>query len=297
MTLPKVRGKYKFDYNIAHLTWFKVGGNTDILFKPEDIEDLSYFLKEKDNNLAVMVLGAGSNIIIRDGGFDGAVIKLGRLFTEIERMKDGSLAVGTGCLNYNLAKFAAKESIKGFEFLVGIPGTIGGGVAMNAGAFGSEFKDLVMYVEALDEFGNYKQFSSEEIGFSYRKNTLPKGLIYTRVVFRVEAGKIEDIKSKMDEINKSRSTSQPITEKTGGSTFANPEGYKAWELIDKSGLRGFKIGGASMSDKHCNFMINDGTASAADMENLGEFVREKVKKNSGIELQWEIKRVGRNARV
>ena len=152
----------------------------------------------------------------------GAVIKLGRLFTEIERMKDGSLAVGTGCLNYNLAKFAAKESIKGFEFLVGIPGTIGGGVAMNAGAFGSEFKDLVMYVEALDEFGNYKQFSSEEIGFSYRKNTLPKGLIYTRVVFRVEAGKIEDIKSKMDEINKSRSTSQPITEKTGGSTFCKP---------------------------------------------------------------------------
>ena len=297
MALPEIRGKYKFDYNIAHFTWFKVGGNADILFKPEDTEDLINFLKEKDANLEIMVLGAGSNIIIRDGGFAGAVVKLGRSFTEIEKTKDGNLAVGAGCLNYNLAKFAAANSVEGFEFLVGIPGTTGGGVAMNAGAYGSEFKDLVISVEAIDPSGNRKSFSFDEMGFSYRKNSLPKGLIFTKVIFKVKTGKVTDIQSKMNEINKNRSETQPITEKTGGSTFANPDGYKAWELIDDAGLRGYSIGGASMSKKHCNFMINDGSATASDMENLGEFVRKKVKENSGIELKWEIKRVGENGRV
>ena len=297
MNLPKVRGKYKFDYNIAHLTWFKVGGNADILFKPEDSEDLAYFLKEKDSNLEVMVLGAGSNIIIRDGGVQGVVVKLGRSFTRIEELSDGNLAVGTGCLNYNLAKFAATKSIQGFEFLVGIPGTIGGGVAMNAGAYGSEFKNLVISVETIDKDGNYKNFSCEEMGFSYRKNALPKGLIFTKVIFKNKAGNSDQIQSKMDEINQKRSETQPITEKTGGSTFANPDGHKAWELIDDAELRGYAIGGASMSQKHCNFMINDGTASASNMEDLGEFVRKRVKEVSGIELNWEIKRVGRNAGI
>jgi len=297
MTLPEMRGKYKINYNIAHLTWFKVGGNAEILFKPEDIEDLIYFLKENDANLEVLVLGAGSNIIIRDGGFPGAVVKLGRSFTEIEETSDGNLAVGAGCLNYNLAKFAVANSIAGFEFLVGIPGTIGGGVAMNAGAYGSEFKDLVLWVEAVDQSGNSRSFSCEEMGFSYRKNSLPKDLIFTKVIFKTKAGQANEIRSKMDEINKNRSDTQPITEKTGGSTFANPDGYKAWELIDDAGLRGYSVGGASMSEKHCNFMINDGSATASDMENLGELVRKKVKENSGIELKWEIKRVGENGRV
>ncbi len=297
MNLPKVRGKYKFDYNIAHLTWFKVGGNADILFKPEDSEDLASFLKEKDSNLEVMVLGAGSNIIIRDGGIEGVVIKLGRAFTEIEEQPDGNLAVGAGCLNYNLAKFAATKSIEGFEFLVGIPGTIGGGVAMNAGAYGSEFKDLVISVEAIDREGNHKNFSCEEIGFSYRKNALPKDLIFTKVIFKSKSGSSDQIQLKMDGINQKRSETQPITEKTGGSTFANPDGHKAWKLIDEAGLRGYAVGGASMSQKHCNFMINDGNANASDMENLGELVRKRVKENSGIELNWEIKRVGRNARI
>lgn len=297
MDLPKVRGKYKLNYNIAHLTWFKVGGNADILFKPEDSEDLAYFLKEKDPKLEVMVLGAGSNIVIRDEGIQGVVIKLGRSFTEIEEIPDGTFAVGAGCLNYNLAKFAATKSIQGFEFLVGIPGTIGGGVAMNAGAYGSEFKDLVISLEALDKEGNYKNFSCDEIGFSYRKNSLPPDLIFTKVIFKCEPGILSKIQAKMDEINKKRSETQPITEKTGGSTFANPVGHKAWKLIDDAGLRGHSIGGAYMSKKHCNFMINDGTASASDMEKLGEFVREKVKKTSGIELNWEIKRVGRDARI
>lgn len=297
MDLPKVRGKYKFDYNIAHLTWFKVGGNADILFKPEDSEDLAHFLKEKDSNLEVMVLGAGSNIIIRDGGIKGVVVKLGRSFTEIEELPDGNLAVGAGCLNYNLAKFVATKSIQGFEFLVGIPGTIGGGVAMNAGAYGAEFKDLVISVEAIDKDGNYRNFSCEEIGFSYRSNSLPKNLIFTKVIFKGEVGSSDQIQSRMDEINKKRSETQPITEKTGGSTFANPDGYRAWELIDDAGLRGHAIGGASISYKHCNFMINNGTANASDMEGLGEFVREKVKEISGVELNWEIKRVGRDAGI
>jgi UDP-N-acetylmuramate dehydrogenase len=297
MDLPKVRGKYKLNYNIAHLTWFKVGGNAEILFKPEDSEDLAYFLKEKDAKLEVMVLGAGSNIVIRDGGVQGVVVKLGRSFTEIEELPDGTFAVGAGCLNYNLAKFAATKSIQGFEFLVGIPGTIGGGVAMNAGAYGSEFKDLVISVEAIDKSGNYRNFSCDEIGFSYRKNSLPKDLIFTKVIFKCEPGTLSKIQAKMDEINRKRSETQPITEKTGGSTFANPVGYKAWELINDAGLRGHSIGGASMSQKHCNFMINNGTASASDMEKLGEFVRKKVKQVSGIELNWEIKRVGKDARI
>lgn len=297
MDLPKVRGKYKLNYNIAHLTWFKVGGNAEILFKPEDSEDLAYFLKEKDAKLEVMVLGAGSNIVIRDGGVQGVVVKLGRSFTEIEELPDGTFAVGAGCLNYNLAKFAATKSIQGFEFLVGIPGTIGGGVAMNAGAYGSEFKDIVISVEAIDKSGNYRNFSCDEIGFSYRKNSLPKDLIFTKVIFKCEPGILSKIQAKMDEINRKRSETQPITEKTGGSTFANPVGYKAWELIDEAGLRGHSIGGASMSQKHCNFMINNGTASASDMEKLGEFVRKKVKQVSGIELNWEIKRVGKDARI
>jgi UDP-N-acetylmuramate dehydrogenase len=297
MILPKVKGKYKFDYSLAHLNWFKVGGKADILFKPEDKEDLSYFLQEKDKNIEVMILGAGSNIIIRDGGVAGVVVKLGRLFTFIEEMKDGNLSVGAGCLNYNLAKFAAAKSIAGFEFLVGIPGTIGGGIAMNAGAYGSEFKDLVIYVEAIDFSGKFHKFSCEEIGFAYRKNSLPKDLIFTRVIFRAAAGESDKIQAQMDEINKNRAETQPITEKTGGSTFANPSGYKAWELIDGAGLRGYSIGGASMSKKHCNFMINDGAATATDMENLGEYVRKEVKKKSGIELKWEIKCVGRDGRV
>ena len=297
MNLPKVRGEYKFDYNIAHLTWFKVGGNADILFKPKDSEDLASFLKEKDSNIEVMVLGAGSNIIIRDGGIEGVVVKLGRAFTKIEEQLDGNLAVEASCLNYNLAKFAATRSIEGFEFLVGIPGTIGGGVAMNAGAYGSEFKDLVISVEAIDIEGNYKNFSCEEMGFSYRKNTLPKDLIFTKVIFKSKAGNLDQIQLKMDEINQKRSETQPITEKTGGSTFANPDGYKAWKLIDDAGLRGYAVGGASMSQKHCNFMINDGSANASDMEDLGELVRKRSKENSGIELTWEIRRIGRNARI
>ncbi len=297
MTLPLVRGKYKLNYNLAHLTWFKVGGAADILFKPKDAEDLASFLQQNANTLPVTVLGAGSNMIIRDKGIEGVVVKLGQGFTAMEILPDGKLSVGAGCLNFNLAKFAQGHCLKGFEFLVGIPGTIGGGVAMNAGAYGNEFKDIVSSVWTLDKNGKSQQIYSEDIGFSYRKNALSEELIFTKVLFKTKLGDADRIQARMDEIGRSRASTQPITEKTGGSTFANPPGRKAWELIDAAGLRDKRLGDASMSSKHCNFMINNGKATASDMEELGELVRKEVKEQSGVELKWEIKRIGRDGRV
>lgn len=294
MNFQGIRGVFKQNYNLKHLTWLKVGGDADIFFKPEDIEDLKTFLKENNNRFPITVIGAGSNLIIRDKGVEGIVIKLGRNFTDIQFIDNNLIVAGAGCLNSNLAKFCLVNSIAGFEFLIGIPGTVGGGVAMNAGSYGREFKNIVASVEVLDTEGNLIIIPVDRIGFSYRTNSLPKDLIFTRVFF--QAKNKEDpnkIKQKMDEISAIRSSSQPVSEKTGGSTFANPEGFKAWELIDKAGLRGVRVGGACMSEMHCNFMINDNNATATDMENLGELVKQKVKENSGIELQWEIKRIGK----
>jgi len=297
MKLPIVRGKYKENYKLAHLTWFKVGGAADVLYKPVDEDDIANFLKQNGGKLPVTVIGAGSNIIIRDGGVEGVVIKLGSGFTEIEILPEGDLLVGAACLNFNLAKFTQANGIKGFEFLVGIPGTVGGGVAMNAGSYGLEFKDIVKSVYALDKMGAQMQIPLKDIGFDYRKNSLPTNLIYTKVVFRADRGDPNEIKLKMQDINKKRAETQPITERTSGSTFANPEGKRAWELIDQAGLRGMRIGDAVISEKHCNFMINQGNANASDMEQLGEFVKNKVKDHSGIELKWEIKRIGRNEKI
>jgi UDP-N-acetylmuramate dehydrogenase len=294
MNFQGIRGVFKQNYNLKHLTWLKVGGDADIFCKPEDIEDLKTFLKENNNRFPITVIGAGSNLIIRDKGVEGIVIKLGRNFTDIQFIDNNLIVAGAGCLNSNLAKFCLVNSITGFEFLIGIPGTVGGGVAMNAGSYGREFKDIVASVEVLDTEGNLIIVPVDRIGFSYRTNSLPKDLIFTRVFF--QAKNKEDtnkIKQKMDEISAIRSSSQPVSEKTGGSTFANPQGFKAWELIDKAGLRGVRVGGACMSEMHCNFMINANNATATDMENLGELVKQKVKENSGIELQWEIKRIGK----
>ncbi len=305
--LPKILGKYKLNYNIAHLTWFKVGGNAEILFKPKDAYDLINFLKQNaqnsENKLPITVIGAGSNLIVRDGGIDGFVVKLGAGFTEININKEGLLEVGGGCLNYNLSRFALQNNIKNFEFLVGIPGTIGGGVCMNAGAYGNEFKDILKYVHAVDHEGNEFKITINSESFSYRKNhlnllhlnnTAKGGLIFTKAIFNVEKGDAEEISKKMRLINEKRSSTQPITEKTGGSTFANPSGaLKAWELVDKIGFRGKSHRGARMSEKHCNFMINDGTATASDMEELGDSIIEKVKSETGVELKWEIKIIGK----
>jgi len=297
MKLPIVKGKYKENYKLAHLTWFKVGGAADVLYKPVDEDDIANFLKQNGGKLPVTVIGAGSNIIIRDRGVEGVVIKLGSGFTEIEILPEGDLIVGAACLNFNLAKFAQANGIKGFEFLVGIPGTVGGGVVMNAGSYGSEFKDIVKSVYAFDKIGAQMQIPLKDIGFDYRKNSLPTNLIYTKVIFRADRGDPNEIKLKMQDINKKRAETQPITERTSGSTFANPEGKRAWELIDQAGLRGMRIGDAVISEKHCNFMINQGDANASDMEQLGEFVKNKVKDHSGIELKWEIKRIGRNEKI
>ena len=293
MELPLIRGEYKHNYDLSRLTWFKVGGMADILFKPADTDDLADFLRQNKGQLPVTIIGAGSNVIVRDGGIEGVVVKLGRNFTKIELLENGDLAAHAGCLNFNLAKFVTVHGIKGFEFLIGIPGTIGGGIAMNAGAYGAEFKDIVNSIVALDPQGNEHEFSCEEARFSYRKNNLPDNLIFTKVIFNTKQGDETEINQKMQQIMKNRAETQPIAEKTGGSTFANPEGARAWELVDAAGLRGERIGGALMSQKHCNFMINKGNATASDMENLGELVQEKVKAHSGIELKWEIKRIGR----
>lgn len=293
MDFSNIRGSIKDHYPLSYLTWLKVGGEADIFFKPADINDLAVFLKENNGKLPVNIIGAGSNIIIRDGGVEGIVIKLGRSFTDINFDSHRNLVVGAACLNYNLAKFAEQASIKGLEFLIGIPGTIGGGVAMNAGAYGCEFKDIVISVQAIDFRGNRFEFDNEDIGFCYRNNSLPKGLIHTQVKIKAPLGIKGAISKKMKEINDRREATQPIREKTGGSTFANPPGHKAWELIDKVGLRGKKIGDAGMSEKHCNFLINYGNATAKDMEDLGEYIRKEVKNATGIELNWEIRRLGR----
>jgi UDP-N-acetylmuramate dehydrogenase len=295
MKLPKTVGEYRNNYNLSHLTWFKVGGSAEIFFKPLDVQDLANFVSQNQQHRPITVLGAGSNIIIRDGGIDGVVVKLGQNFTNIELIYDNQISVGSGCLNYNLAKFCQMHAITGFEFLVGIPGTIGGGVVMNAGAYGSEFKDIIIAIEAIDSRGNFILIPNEEIGFKYRGNNLPKDLIITRAIFKATIGEREMILAKMDEINKNRLATQPIKERTSGSTFANPENHKAWQLIDKAGMRGYRIGGASMSQLHCNFMINHGNSSARDLEDLGDLVKKNVFEDSGISLEWEIKRIGKYA--
>lgn len=291
--LPVVRGEYRKNFKLAPLTWFKVGGPADLLFKPADLEDLSYFLAHITKDIPVIALGAGSNVLIRDGGIDGVVIKLGRAFSEIEPMPNQQLKIGAACLNYNVAQFCYKNSITGFEFLLGIPGSIGGGVAMNAGSYSGEFKDIVTSLEAVDRDGVVHNIPHHEIGFKYRANSLPKDLIFTSIICNYITGNSTDIKARMDEIMEHRTASQPVKEKTCGSTFMNLENQKVWQLIDKSGMRGAKVGGAEMSKMHCNFMINTGAATAKDLESLGDLVRDKVFKDSGIELTWEIKRIGK----
>ncbi len=294
--MTEISGKstIRKNYNLSHLTWFKVGGDADIFFKPYNATDLALFLKENNQKLPITVIGAGSNIIIRDGGIEGVTIKLGRNFTDIEFVNDNLISVGAGCLNFSLAKFCQANSIGGFEFLIGIPGTIGGGVAMNAGAYGREFKDIVNSVQAMNTSGKILTLTLSDIGFGYRSNKLPQDLIFTKVFFNIQQNSTpSQIKHKMEQINAQRNSTQPIREKTGGSTFANPPNLKSWKLIDEAGMRGFKLGGACISKLHCNFMINVDNAVASDIENLGELVIKKVKETSSVELKWEIKRLGR----
>ncbi|NDF11701.1 MAG: UDP-N-acetylmuramate dehydrogenase [Proteobacteria bacterium] len=291
--LPQVRGPYRPNYALSKINWFQVGGPAEVLFRPEDAEDLAHFMKHKPADVPVTVLGVGSNIIVRDGGINGVVIRLGRGFTFMNRVND-EVHAGGAALDVNVALFAAQEGLAGLEFLSGIPGTVGGALAMNAGAYGKEVKDVLIRAEALDAAGNLFVIQADKMKFRYRGNDLPKDWIYTRAVFKGEKGKPEAIAARIKEINDAREATQPIRERTTGSTFANPPGKKAWQLIDEAGCRGLQIGGAQMSEKHCNFMINTGGATAADLEKLGEEVRRKVKEKSGIQLEWEVKRIGLN---
>lgn len=292
MNLPKVRGSYRKDFNLANVTWFGVGGMADYLFKPADIEDLSFFLKNKPENLEYIILGVGSNLLVRDGGFRGVVIRLGKGFTEILH-NENELIVGAGALDINVSKYCAENGISGFEFLSGIPGVIGAAIAMNAGAYGKETADILIKAEAVDRCGNIVFFNNNDLGFKYRSNSLSDDYIFTKAYFKVEFGNKEDIWNKINQIQTQREETQPIRSKTSGSSFKNPVGgYKAWELIDKAGCRGIRLGGAEISTKHCNFLINTGDATAQDIEDLGESVRKKVFENSNIWLDWEIKIIG-----
>ena len=324
MSMQNLINKYNLRQNaeLSTTNWFRVGGRAEFLFRPENAEGLASFLAELPVEITVTVLGVGSNIIIRDGGIDGVVIKLGRGFTELS-VVGCQLSVGAAVLDLNLANFVAENSIAGLEFLSGIPGTIGGAVKMNAGAYDSDISQVLVSAEIVTRAGEIKILSNahyrhceeakaseaihnnnkdwiaspsarnDSIVFSYRHSNLADGAIVTKAVLQGRAGDKAETIAKIAKIKQSREDTQPIRSRTGGSTFKNPDGHKAWELIDKSGCRGLTIGGAQVSEKHCNFLINTGTATAADLENLGEEVRQKVFNKTGIMLEWEIKRIGK----
>lgn len=289
--LPQVRGRLTAAAPLADITWFRVGGPAEAMFRPTDREDLIAFLKAKPADVAVTPLGVGSNTLVRDGGVQGVVLRLGREFATITADGD-EIEAGAGALDVNVAAVAQQAGIAGLEFLRGIPGTIGGGLRMNAGAYGTEFKDVLVWAEALDAEGKLHRLTPAEMKFGYRHCGVPADWIFISARLKGHKGDPAAIKVRMDEIQAAREGSQPIRSRTGGSTFANPDGHKAWQLIDAAGCRGLVVGDAQVSEQHCNFLINRGNATAEDLERLGETVRERVKAQSGIELRWEIKRIG-----
>jgi UDP-N-acetylmuramate dehydrogenase len=294
--LPPVRGRLTAGAAMDRITWFRVGGPAEVSFRPADPDDLADFLRNKPLEVPVTVVGVGSNLLVRDGGIRGVVLRLGRGFTEI--LAEGAeMTVGAACLDLNVARAAQQAGIGGLEFLCGVPGTIGGGLRMNAGAYGTEMKDVLVWAEALDPKGRLHRLETAELGMSYRRSAVPEDWIFLRARLRGRPEMPEAIARRMAEIQQSREASQPIRTRTGGSTFKNPQGHKAWQLIEAAGCRGLKHGGAQVSEQHCNFLINTGDASAADLEALGEEVRRRVKESSGIELEWEIRRVGQALEV
>lgn len=290
--LPAVRGRLSADAPLAGITWFRVGGAAEVLFKPADAEDLAAFLAAKPEDVPATVIGVGSNLLVRDGGVPGVVIKLGGAFARIEPLGKTRLRAGGGALDVTVAAKACEKGIGGLEFLSGVPGTIGGALRMNAGAYGVEMKDVVAEGRALSPDGRILRLKPKDYGFSYRHCDLPEGWIFLDAVLRGRPETPQAVAGRMAEIKARREGSQPLHTRTGGSTFANPPGHHAWELIDQAGCRGLCIGGAQVSEKHCNFLINTGTATATDIEDLGEEVRRRVLTASGIELHWEIRRIG-----
>lgn len=295
--LPSVRGRYIEDQSLADITWFRTGGAAEVVFVPADEDDLSAFLKTRPQDVGLTILGAGSNTLIRDGGVRGVTIRLGKGFSNIGIGDGGEVTAGAAALDVAVARRCGEASRTGLEFLSGIPGTIGGALAMNAGAYGGETRDKLIYATAMTYDGETLRFTAEDMEMSYRSNPKALGLIFISACFMTSDGERSEIEARMQEITASRESSQPIRSRTGGSTFKNPggtslDGPKAWKLIDAAACRGLRVGQAQVSEQHCNFLINHGDASAADIETLGETVRQRVRDTSGIELQWEIKRVG-----
>ncbi|MGN7678739.1 MAG: UDP-N-acetylmuramate dehydrogenase [Anaplasma sp.] len=288
--LPKVLGVYRRNVKMRNTTWFGVGGEAEVLFKPASVEDLALFLRYVD--LPVSVIGATSNLIIRDGIVEGVIVKLGKEFTHMH-CEGSTITVGCATLLSNLAIFAQQNGISGLEFFAGIPGTVGGAVAMNAGAYGSDVASVLRSVRAINERGEVCTLYSDDMEYSYRQNGLVGNWIFVDATFAGVPGDSTSIRGTMNELIFRRSASQPVTGKTGGSTFKNPEGKKAWELIDAAGCRGLQIGGAKVSEKHCNFLLNLGNATARELEDLGNEVRHRVLKMCDIDLEWELKFLGR----
>ena len=295
--MPQVRGKLTPNAPLAPLVWFKTGGTAEWLFEPTDIDDLAGFLAQLDSEVPVMALGLGSNLIVRDGGVPGVVVRLGKAFSGVEfepAANGGHLLCWAGTSGILAASKARDHGISGLEFLRGIPGTIGGAVRMNAGAYGREVAEVLVDATIVLRSGAVRTVDVDALGYTYRHSDLPPDAIVVAATFYGAAGEPAAIQAEMDRISASREASQPLRSKTGGSTFKNPDGHKAWQLVDDAGCRRLTIGGAQVSEKHTNFLINMGDATSADIEALGEEVRRRVKDKSGVELQWEIQRVGKS---
>ena len=296
-TLPSyftgIKGIVTPNASLAGLTWLGVGGRADWLFEPENEADLQLFLSQYPSDFPLHIIGAGSNMLVRDGGIDGVVIRLSGEFSEI-RHENGIIHAGAGTSDGEVARFAAKQSRAGLSFMIGIPGTIGGGLRMNAGCYGTEFKDVLVSASAIDRQGQAFTATPAEMNMRYRASDAPQDWIFTSAQFATTLGDKDRLRAEMKSMIASRSEAQPVGVRTGGSTFANPDGHKAWQVIDAAGCRGLRKGGALLSEKHCNFLINEGQATAEDLEQLGEEVRERVRQHSGIELRWEIRRIGRH---
>ncbi|HNQ91401.1 MAG TPA: UDP-N-acetylmuramate dehydrogenase [Alphaproteobacteria bacterium] len=304
--LPQVRGRYTHNAPLGQVGWFRTGGRAEILFKPADAEDLATFLSVCPADFQLTIIGVLSNTIVRDGGVDGVVIRLGREFAHIEILDDHRIYCGAAALDVNVAETAAQNNIAGLEFLCGVPGSIGGALAMNAGAYGGEMKDVLISADFIDRLGQKHTLGPADLNMTYRHSEIPAGWIAVGATLQGKRGNYAEIEAYMNDVREKRSNSQPIRSQTGGSTFKNPkpedlvraglpETTKAWQLVDMVGCRGLMVGGAQMSEQHANFMINTGTATAADLEALGEEIRRRVKEKFGYDLQWEVARIGNRA--
>jgi UDP-N-acetylmuramate dehydrogenase len=290
--MPELRGRLMANQSLAELTWFRAGGPAQVLFMPEDEADLAYFLAHLPDQIPITVIGLGSNLIVRDGGVPGVVVRLGRGFNAVSIEPGGRVRAGAAVPDVKVARAAQEAGISGLAFLRGVPGAIGGALRMNAGAYGGETKDALVEARGIDRRGRLRLLTAAEMHYTYRHCGAPADIIFTQALLQGTAGEPDAIAAQMDEITQSREATQPVKSRTGGSTFKNPPGQKAWQLIDAAGCRGLEIGNAQVSTLHCNFLINRGDARAADIESLGETVRARVKASSGVDLEWEIKRIG-----